>query len=176
MYACVRACACVLVCVHACVCVYIYVCNLGLASLASCDLNCLYSCSHCYCGFRLRCLNVDVVYVWILCSAPSYTLEVPTFEIVYYYSCDETHSSHECNRHFFWAGVLNVEKYKKANSLVGCQLLDWGRVKTESRDGSLTWLELTELRSLTIDSYLDICQKTTDWNVRTEMSLRVRCR
>ena len=53
---CVRSCMCVRSCVRACVCVciYIYVCNLGLASLASCDLNCLYNCSHCYCGFPLE--------------------------------------------------------------------------------------------------------------------------
>ena len=32
------------------------------------------------------------------------------------------------------AWVLIVETYKKTNSLVGCQLLDWGRVNTESRE------------------------------------------
>ena len=33
--------------------------------------------------------------------------------------CDETDSSHECNLHFFCTWVLTVEKYKKANPLVG---------------------------------------------------------
>ena len=30
--------------------------------------------------------------------------------------------------------VITVEKYKKVNSLVGCQLMDWERVNAESRE------------------------------------------
>ena len=72
-----------------------------------------------------------------------------------------------------------METYKKTISLVGCQLLDWGRVNTNHVnliDGSLTGLELTELRSLTDVKYLGTAEKMTNRNVSTERSLRVCCR
>ena len=43
-------------------------------------------------------------------------------------------------------------------------------------DGSLTGLDLTELRSLTDVKYLGIAEKMTNRNISTEMSLRVCCR
>ena len=48
--------------------------------------------------------------------------------------CEETYSSHTCNLHLFLGLSINCPKHQKANSLVGCQLPDWGRVNTESRE------------------------------------------
>ena len=95
--------------------------------------------------------------------------------------CDETHSSYECNLHFFCAWVLTVEKYKKANSLVGCQLLDWGCVNTESGEShwwftDLTWTDRVEVAHSVKASILAFAKKATDRNVQTETSLRVHCR
>ena len=52
------------------------VCNVSFACLASSDFNCfscVFSCLYSFviAVFRLRCLNVDVVYIWILYSTPS---------------------------------------------------------------------------------------------------------
>ena len=55
----------------------VFVCNVSFACLASSDFNCFSSCvfsclySFVIAVFRLRCLNVDVVYIWILYSTPS---------------------------------------------------------------------------------------------------------
>ena len=101
-----------------------------------------------------------------------------------YTYCDRTHSSHEWNewnRHFFWAWALTVEKFKKANSLVGCQLLDWGHVNTELRESSWWFTDLTRTDRAEVAHWRQVsygfCQKDdwperSDWDV-TEGSLPV---
>ena len=94
----------------------------------------------------------------------------PTNNHIKLCNCDETHSSHECNLHFFWAWALTVEKFKKANSLVGCQLLDWGRVNTELRESSWWFTDLTRTDRAEVAHWRQVsygfCQKD-DWPERS---------
>ena len=93
---CVRVCTCVCMCVCVCVCVCVRVCV--CVCVCVCVRACVCACACVWCRsclfsflwfellvpivivvFRLWCLNLDVVYIWVLYSAPSsiFVLEVP---------------------------------------------------------------------------------------------------